>query len=54
MHGDQPTEHHILAFMARPGDAEILCSGTLALSQEKGYGVHVAVVTAGDSGAGGS
>ncbi len=39
--------------MARPGDAEILCGGTLALLQERGYGVHIAVVTAGDSGAGG-
>ncbi len=39
--------------MARPGGAEILCGGTLALLRERGYGVHIAVVTAGDSGAGG-
>lgn len=49
----KPTEHDILALMAHPGDAEILCGGTLALLQERGYGVHIAVVTAGDSGTGG-
>ena len=49
----KPAEHDILALMARPGGAEILCGGTLALLRERGYGVHIAVVSAGDSGAGG-
>ena len=41
----------ILALMAHPDDAEILCGGTLLrLSREQGYDVHVATCTPGDAG----
>lgn len=40
----------VLALMAHPDDAEILCGGTLALLEEKGWEVHIATATAGDCG----
>ncbi len=41
----------VLAFMAHPDDAEILCAGTLArLHREHGYAVVIATATAGDAG----
>lgn len=41
----------VLAFMAHPDDAEILCAGTLArLHQEAGYRVAIATATSGDAG----
>jgi N-acetylglucosamine malate deacetylase 1 len=44
----QPT---VLAFMAHPDDAEILCAGTLArLHDECGYRVAIATATSGDAG----
>lgn len=44
----QPT---VLAFMAHPDDAEILCAGTLArLHNQFGYRVAIATATSGDAG----
>ena len=41
----------VLALMAHPDDAEILCAGTLVrLQQEHGYEVHIATVANGDCG----
>lgn len=41
----------VLAFLAHPDDAEILCGGTLIrLREEHGYEVHIATATAGDCG----
>jgi N-acetylglucosamine malate deacetylase 1 len=40
-----------LAVLAHPDDAEFLCAGTLIrLTQEHGYVVHIATMTAGDCG----
>ncbi len=47
----QETTRTVLAFMAHPDDAEILCAGTLArLHAEHGYAVVIATATAGDAG----
>lgn len=40
----------VLALMAHPDDAEILCGGTLALLAALGWEVHVATATPGDCG----
>ncbi len=40
----------VLALMAHPDDAEILCGGTLALLSDAGWTVHIATATPGDCG----
>ena len=40
----------VLAFMAHPDDAEILCAGALIKLYEMGWEVHIATATAGDCG----
>jgi LmbE family N-acetylglucosaminyl deacetylase len=40
----------VLALMAHPDDAEILCGGTLALLARLGWEVHIAAATPGDCG----
>ena len=40
----------VLALMAHPDDAEILCAGTLIRLAELGWSVHVATLTPGDCG----
>jgi LmbE family N-acetylglucosaminyl deacetylase len=42
--------HRVLAFMAHPDDAEMLCVGTLIRLHEPGWEVHIATVAAGDCG----
>jgi LmbE family N-acetylglucosaminyl deacetylase len=39
-----------LTFLAHPDDAEILCTGTLALLADAGWQVHIATATPGDCG----
>jgi LmbE family N-acetylglucosaminyl deacetylase len=47
----QPIGHKVvLAFMAHPDDAEILCAGTLIRLADEGWEVHIASATAGDCG----
>lgn len=46
------SENVVLALMAHPDDAEILCGGTLALLARQGWSVHLATATAGDCGSG--
>lgn len=43
-------ENVVLALMAHPDDAEILCGGTLALLAQQGWRIHVATATPGDCG----
>lgn len=43
-------ENIVLALMAHPDDAELLCGGTLALLARQGWSIHVATATAGDCG----
>ena len=46
-----PGEHKtVLAFMAHPDDAEILCAGTLIRLADAGWDVHIATATPGDCG----
>jgi len=46
-----PTPNRIvLAFMAHPDDAELLCAGTLVRLAEAGFAVHIATLTPGDCG----
>ncbi|MCM8535963.1 MAG: PIG-L family deacetylase [Lentisphaeraceae bacterium] len=40
----------VLAFVAHPDDAEILCAGTLIKLHQLGWEVHIATATAGDCG----
>jgi N-acetylglucosamine malate deacetylase 1 len=40
----------VLALMAHPDDAEIMCGGALALLREKGWEIHIGTMTAGDCG----
>lgn len=40
----------VLAFLAHPDDAEILCAGTLVRLAESGWEIHIATATAGDCG----
>ena len=46
------SENVVLALMAHPDDAEILCGGTLALLARQGWSIHLATATAGDCGSG--
>ena len=41
---------HVLAFMAHPDDAEILCAGTLTRLRDQGYHIHLATMSVGDGG----
>jgi len=43
-------ERTVLAFLAHPDDAEILCAGTLIRLHDLGWQVHIATATAGDCG----
>ncbi|PPL03899.1 PIG-L deacetylase family protein [Parapedobacter indicus] len=40
----------VLAIVAHPDDAELLCAGTLALLKDKGWRVEMATMTPGDGG----
>ena len=40
----------VLAFLAHPDDAEILCAGTLIRLADAGWEIHIATATAGDCG----
>jgi LmbE family N-acetylglucosaminyl deacetylase len=40
----------VLAFLAHPDDAEILCAGTLIRLADAGWSVHIATATPGDCG----
>ncbi len=40
----------VLGIFAHPDDAEILCTGTLALLKKAGWAVHIATFTPGDKG----
>ena len=40
----------VLAILAHPDDAEILCAGTLSLLRKKGWSVHIATMAKGDKG----
>jgi len=40
----------VLAVMAHPDDAEMLCAGTLIRLHEAGWEVHIATAAAGDCG----
>ncbi|MCM8533180.1 MAG: PIG-L family deacetylase [Lentisphaeraceae bacterium] len=44
------TDKRVLAFVAHPDDAEILCAGTLVKLYQEGWEVHIATATAGDCG----
>src|SRR6187397_341059 len=41
---------HLLAIMAHPDDAELLCGGTLAKSVDQGHTVGILDLTAGEGG----
>jgi LmbE family N-acetylglucosaminyl deacetylase len=45
-----PSHKTVLAFLAHPDDAEILCGGTLIRLAADGWEVHIATATAGDCG----
>lgn len=45
-----PQNKTVLAFMAHPDDAEMLCGGTLCLLAGRGWQVHIATAAAGDCG----
>ena len=45
-----PPNRTVLAFMAHPDDAELLCAGTLARLHGLGWTVHIATATPGDCG----
>lgn len=45
-----PVNPTVLALMAHPDDAEILCAGTLIRLAEMGWQIHIATLTAGDCG----
>lgn len=40
----------VLAVVSHPDDAELLCAGTLALLEDKGWHIEMATMTAGDGG----
>src|SRR4051812_497753 len=44
------TQETVLAMMAHPDDAEILCAGTLIRLRKLGWAVHIASMTPGDCG----
>lgn len=43
-------EKRILAILAHPDDAELMCAGTLTLLKNAGWKIHIATMTAGDKG----
>ena len=43
-------DKRVLAILAHPDDAEIMCAGTLVLLKEAGWEVHMATMTPGDKG----
>lgn len=43
-------EKKVLALLAHPDDAEILCAGTLSLLKKAGWEVHIATMAMGDKG----
>jgi LmbE family N-acetylglucosaminyl deacetylase len=45
-----PKHQTVLAFLAHPDDAEILCAGTLLRLARAGWDLHIATATAGDCG----
>src|SRR5688500_3935062 len=45
-------DERLLAVMAHPDDAELLCAGTLARAKADGASIGIAVMCAGDKGAG--
>jgi len=45
-----PNRRTVLAFLAHPDDAEILCAGTLIRLAAAGWEVHIATATPGDCG----
>src|SRR3954467_6953179 len=47
---EQPRRRVVLALMAHPDDAEILCAGTMMRLVDSGWEAHVATMTAGDCG----
>ncbi len=48
------TDDRLLAVLAHPDDAELLCAGTLARARADGAGVAICVMCRGDKGAGSS
>ena len=45
-----PSRQTVLAFLAHPDDAEILCAGTLVRLAAAGWEIHIATATPGDCG----
>lgn len=45
-----PNRKVVLAFMAHPDDAELLCAGTLIRLADAGWEAHIATLSAGDCG----
>ncbi|MFW6059891.1 MAG: PIG-L deacetylase family protein [Phycisphaeraceae bacterium] len=50
MPSSSPDNRTVLALLAHPDDAEILCGGTLLRLADLGWDVHIATMTAGDCG----
>lgn len=48
--GQEAGRRVVLAFMAHPDDAEILCGGTLIRLRQLGWEIHIATCSAGDCG----
>src|SRR5688500_19090166 len=46
------TDDRVLAVMAHPDDAELLCAGTLARAKADGAAIAICVMCSGDKGAG--
>jgi N-acetylglucosamine malate deacetylase 1 len=46
------TNDRVMAVMAHPDDAELLCAGTLARAKADGAAIAICVMCAGDKGAG--
>ncbi len=40
----------VLAILAHPDDAELMCAGTLSLLKKQGWKIHIATMTPGDKG----
>src|SRR5690554_901725 len=43
-------DKRVLAFLAHPDDAELMCAGTLALMKKVGWDIHIATMAPGDKG----
>jgi len=43
-------EKKVLAILAHPDDAELMCAGTLSLLKKRGWEIHIATMTPGDKG----